>query len=90
MQFNLFEDAGGKHEAASNLPEGFLYRPELISPADEAAILARVRELPFRDFQFHGYTGKRRVVSFGFVCRLLVVATLIATVPCLGVGGRGA
>jgi alkylated DNA repair dioxygenase AlkB len=25
-----------------------------------------VRELPFRDFEFHGYTGKRRVVSFGW------------------------
>jgi alkylated DNA repair dioxygenase AlkB len=22
--------------------------------------------LPFRDFEFHGYTGKRRVVSFGW------------------------
>ena len=28
-------------------------------------LLAHVRELPFRDFEFHGYTGKRRVVSFG-------------------------
>jgi alkylated DNA repair dioxygenase AlkB len=25
-----------------------------------------VRSLPFRDFEFHGYTGKRRVVSFGW------------------------
>jgi alkylated DNA repair dioxygenase AlkB len=25
-----------------------------------------VRELPFRDFEFHGYTGRRRVVSFGW------------------------
>ena len=49
-----------------NLPEGFRYRPELIGPADEGALLARVRRLPFRDFEFHGYTGKRRVVSFGW------------------------
>jgi len=26
----------------------------------------RVRELPFREFDFHGYKGKRRVVSFGW------------------------
>ena len=26
----------------------------------------QIRELPFRDFEFHGYTGKRRVVSFGW------------------------
>jgi alkylated DNA repair dioxygenase AlkB len=49
-----------------NLPEGFRYRPELIGPDDEERLLARVRELPFRDFEFHGYTGKRRVVSFGW------------------------
>ena len=53
-------------EAAPKLPEGFRYRPELIGPDDEAALLARVRGLPFREFEFHGYTGKRRTVSFGW------------------------
>jgi alkylated DNA repair dioxygenase AlkB len=66
LRFSLFDNAGDEREAAQNLPEGFLYRPELISPADEGTLLARVRELPFRDFEFHGYTGKRRVVSFGW------------------------
>src|SRR5213079_1788584 len=33
---------------------------------DERALLAHLRGLPFRDFEFHGYTGKRRVVSFGW------------------------
>ena len=51
---------------STSLPEGFRYQPELISQADEAALLVRVRTLPFRDFEFHGYTGKRRVVSFGW------------------------
>jgi alkylated DNA repair dioxygenase AlkB len=50
----------------TKLPEGFRYRPELIGPAEEAALLASVRGLPFREFEFHGYTGKRRVVSFGW------------------------
>jgi alkylated DNA repair dioxygenase AlkB len=49
-----------------DFPEGFRYRPELIGPADEDRIIVRVRELPFRDFELHGYTGKRRVVSFGW------------------------
>jgi alkylated DNA repair dioxygenase AlkB len=49
-----------------NGPEGFKYRPELIGPNDEDALLARVRELPFKEFEFHGYLGKRRVVSFGW------------------------
>ena len=41
------------------LPEGFRYRSELIS-SDDDRFLARLRELPFRDFEFYGYTGKRR------------------------------
>lgn len=58
-QLDIFGGAGGR-------PEGFRYEPELIGHAEEAALLARVRGLPFRDFEFHGYTGKRRVVSFGW------------------------
>ncbi|HEX8146862.1 MAG TPA: alpha-ketoglutarate-dependent dioxygenase AlkB [Pyrinomonadaceae bacterium] len=54
------------HGPAPNLPEGLRFRPELIAPADEDALLARVRGLPFREFEFHGYTGRRRVVSFGW------------------------
>ena len=47
-------------------PEGFRYRSELIGPPDEDALVARIRELPFREFEFHGYLGKRRIVSFGW------------------------
>jgi alkylated DNA repair dioxygenase AlkB len=65
-QFDFFGGPGDAHGAAPNLPEGFCYRPELIGPDEEGALLARVRGLPFRDFEFHGYTGKRRVVSFGW------------------------
>jgi alkylated DNA repair dioxygenase AlkB len=55
-----------KSRSARSLPEGFHYQPELISSADDEALVARVRSLPFRDFKFHDYTGKRRVVSFGW------------------------
>ena len=48
------------------LPEGFRYRPELIGRDEEAALLEHVRSLPFREFEFHGFTGKRRVISFGW------------------------
>ena len=57
---------GGQHETAPKFPEGFRYRPELIDKADEDRLVALVRKLPFRDFEFHGYTGKRRVISFGW------------------------
>jgi alkylated DNA repair dioxygenase AlkB len=56
----------GLFHAEQGLPEGFTYRPELISPKEEHALLAHMDELPFRNFQFHGFRGKRRVVSFGW------------------------
>ena len=48
------------------LPEGFEYQPDIIAPDEEQTLLERVRELPFRDFEFHGFVGKRRVVSYGW------------------------
>ena len=48
------------------LPEGFAYADDLISRDEERALLESVGTLPFREFEFHGYTGKRRVVSFGW------------------------
>lgn len=47
-------------------PEGFRYEAEIIDAATEAAVLDEVRALPFREFEFQGYTAKRRVVSFGW------------------------
>ena len=75
-QLDMFGGAGDAPSPA--LPEGFRYQPGLITAADEDALLARVGALPFRDFEFHGYTGRRRVVSFGwhydFAARRLVKA----------------
>jgi alkylated DNA repair dioxygenase AlkB len=65
-QFNFFDGTGGADESVPHFPEGFRYRPQLISTAEEAALVAHVRELTFREFEFHGYKGKRRVVSFGW------------------------
>ena len=48
------------------MPEGFRHTRELITPATERELVARLELLPFRDFEFHGYTGKRRIVSYGW------------------------
>ena len=56
----------GKKKTGTTVPEGFRYQSDLIGPADEEALVARISELPFREFEFHGYLGKRRVVSFGW------------------------
>jgi alkylated DNA repair dioxygenase AlkB len=66
VQFNFCGRVHDMNQTMPNLPEGFRYLPELIGRADEGFLLERVRELPFREFEFHGYTGKRRVVSFGW------------------------
>ena len=48
------------------LPEGFQYQLDLISRDRETSLLEQLRALPFKEFEFHGYTGKRRVVSYGW------------------------
>src|SRR6185436_10322868 len=50
----------------SDLPEGFRYQPDLIDADIERSLLASLRALEFAPFQFHGFEGKRRVVSFGW------------------------
>jgi alkylated DNA repair dioxygenase AlkB len=48
------------------LPDGFEYRPEFLSPGEEQDLVRNLAGLPFREFEFQGYLGKRRVVSFGW------------------------
>jgi len=57
-QFSFFE--------STDRLEGFRYQPAFIETAVEDALVARVRELPFQEFEFHGFKGRRRVVSFGW------------------------
>ena len=49
-----------------DFPAGFAYRAAVITPEEESVLLQHVQALPFRAFQFHGFVGKRRVVSFGW------------------------
>ena len=64
VQFKFFKDDGPR--TRRNVPEGFGYHPALIGPTDEHELISHIRDLPFREFEFHGYLGKRRVVSFGW------------------------
>jgi alkylated DNA repair dioxygenase AlkB len=45
--------------------EGFAYQPDLVPSHMERALVAHFAALEFREFEFHGFLGKRRVVSFG-------------------------
>jgi alkylated DNA repair dioxygenase AlkB len=53
-------------EPAAKLPEGFRYQPDFISPEEERELVEQLSSLAFKEFEFQGYLGKRRVVSFGW------------------------
>ena len=53
-------------ESAPAMPGGFTYQPEVFSRLFEQQLVAFIAELPFKAFEFHGHTGNRRVVSYGW------------------------
>jgi alkylated DNA repair dioxygenase AlkB len=53
-------------QAAPAMPLGFVYRTELIPAEYEQELLVQFANLPFEPFQFHGYEGKRRAISYGW------------------------
>lgn len=48
-----------------DLPQGFVYAPDFLTAQDESGLLESMQTLAFQDFDFHGYTAKRRVVEYG-------------------------
>jgi alkylated DNA repair dioxygenase AlkB len=58
-QLSLFEPAPA-------LPPGFRYQANILSAEEERGLIAAFANLPFREFEFQGFLGKRRVVSFGW------------------------
>lgn len=58
-QAQLFEPAEGA-------PAGFKYRADFITAGEEQNLVRDMEALPFKEFEFHGFVGKRRVVSFGW------------------------
>jgi DNA oxidative demethylase len=50
-------------------PEGLDYRTEWLSAGEEEALVAKMAALPFTPFEFQGFLGKRRTVSFGWSYR---------------------
>lgn len=60
MQGDLFGDP------PPNLPEGFRYQRDAIPKEMQDELLREISKLPFQPFDFHGFEGKRRVISFGW------------------------
>ena len=57
-QFALFE-------TRPVLPDGFVYQPEVLSRELEESVARQIPSLPLKEYEFQGYTGKRRVAAFG-------------------------
>jgi len=47
-------------------PPGLTHRDDVLSPALAEEVLARMADLPFEAFDFQGYKGFRRIVSYGW------------------------
>jgi alkylated DNA repair dioxygenase AlkB len=47
-------------------PEGYRYQVDVLPRDEERDLVARIRELPLKEFDFHGYVAKRRVISYGW------------------------
>ena len=58
-QLNMFEDP------PAAMPSGLVYAPAFVDAEEEKALAERISALPFKPFEFHGFTGNRRTVSFG-------------------------
>ena len=52
--------------ATPTAPEGFAYRPEVVAVQEERLLIEHIGRLPLTAFDFHGYTARRRTVSFGW------------------------
>ena len=60
---SLVNPQAGLFEGVPDLPEGMGYVPDLLSAIEERALLEHLPGLPFKEFEFHGFLGKRRTVS---------------------------
>jgi alkylated DNA repair dioxygenase AlkB len=47
-------------------PEGFRYQPDLVTAAEEAALLEEIRRLEFHAVEMRGVVARRRVIQYGW------------------------
>ena len=52
--------------ATPDWPQGFRYESGVVSAEEQRGLVEQFQTLPFKEFEFQGFLGKRRVVSFGW------------------------
>lgn len=55
-----------KNIRSTEPPDGFRYQEDILPLEEEQELVARIQELPLKEFEFHGYVGKRRTISYGW------------------------
>ena len=55
----------GLFGSLEGFPKGFSYEENIISLEEERTLVRAFAGLPLKAFEFQGFQGKRRVVSFG-------------------------
>jgi len=64
MDFSAQPDLFGEAEPA--LPTGFRYQAGVVPEYVQSDLLGELPQLPLKPFDFHGFEGKRRVISYGW------------------------
>jgi alkylated DNA repair dioxygenase AlkB len=53
-------------EVSAEIPDGFVYRRNFISEAEEHELIQEIQKLQLTPFKYYQFTGKRRTASFGW------------------------
>ena len=59
-------NAGYQPARVAAVPEGLVYIPDFITPAEETALIAEVENLTFREVRMHGVVARRTAIHFGW------------------------
>ena len=53
-------------DASAQVPDGFVYRENFISEAEEQELIQEIQKVHLEPFKYYQFTGKRRTASFGW------------------------
>jgi len=53
-------------EVEPKVPDGFIYRPNFLSEAEEQELIREIQQIHLAPFKYYQFTGKRRTASFGW------------------------
>ena len=53
-------------DASSQVPEGFIYRQNFVSAAEEQELIREIQKIQLEPFKYYQFTGQRRTANFGW------------------------